>query len=57
MGFSGIGPGSLLLIFGIVIVLFGTKRLRTMGKDLGVALKGFREGVKADDDEQQQDLK
>ena len=45
MGFSGIGPGSLLLIALIVIVLFGTKRLRTLGEDLGVALKGFRKGM------------
>ena len=48
MGFSGIGPGSLLLIAVIVVVLFGTKKLRTMGEDLGVALRGFRKGLRED---------
>lgn len=45
MGLSGIGPGSLLLIFLIVVALFGTKRLKNIGQDLGTALKGFREGM------------
>ena len=45
MGLSGISPLSLLLILAIVIVLFGTQRLRTLGRDLGEALKGFREGL------------
>lgn len=49
MGLSGISPGSLLLIFLIVIVLFGTKRLQTIGHDLGIALRSFREGLKAED--------
>ena len=49
MGLSGISPLSLLLILAIVIVLFGTKRLRSVGKDLGQAVKSFREGLNADD--------
>ena len=48
MGISGISPWSLLLIFGIVVVLFGTKRLRTIAQDLGVAVKSFREGMNCD---------
>ena len=36
---SGIGPGSILLILVIVIVLFGTKKLRNVGSDLGAAIK------------------
>ena len=54
MGFGGIGPGSLILILIIVILLFGTKRLRSMGSDLGSALKNFKKSVKegtADDEE------
>ena len=35
MGFSGISPMSLLLIFLIIILLFGTKKLRNIGEDLG----------------------
>ncbi len=48
MGFGGMSPGSLLLIFLIAVLLFGTKKLRTMGKDLGEAVKSFREGMKDD---------
>lgn len=43
---SSISPGSLLLILLIVLVLFGAKRLRTLGEDLGVALNGLRKGIK-----------
>ena len=46
MGFSGIGIGSLVLILLIVIVLFGTKRIRSIGSDLGAALSSFRKGMK-----------
>jgi sec-independent protein translocase protein TatA len=38
MGFHGFSLGSLILILVIVVLLFGTKRLRTMGEDLGAAL-------------------
>lgn len=51
MGIGGISPGSLLLIFLIVIVLFGTKKLRNVGEDLGKALQGFRKGVKESEQE------
>ncbi len=46
---SGIGPGSLLLILLIVVVLFGTKKLRNIGGDLGGAIKSFRKAAKDDD--------
>jgi sec-independent protein translocase protein TatA len=46
MGLTGISPGSLILIFLIVVLLFGTKKLSTLGEDLGKALKGFRKGLK-----------
>jgi len=45
MGFGGISIGSLLLIFLIVLVLFGTKKLRTIGEDLGHAVRSFRKGL------------
>ena len=44
-GLSGTSPLSLLLILVIVVVLFGTKRLKNMGQDLGEAVRSFREGV------------
>ena len=50
MGFSGISVPSLLIILVIVLVLFGGKRLRSLGTDLGVAIKGFRSAVKDQDE-------
>ena len=45
MGIGGISPGSLLLIFLIIILLFGTRKLRGIGEDLGHALQSFRKGI------------
>lgn len=45
MGLGGISPGSLLLILLIVVLVFGTKRLRGIGEDLGKAYQGFKKGV------------
>ena len=42
----GISVTQLIIILAIVIVLFGTKRLRNLGGDLGGAIKGFRSAVK-----------
>ncbi|MDD2723499.1 MAG: Sec-independent protein translocase subunit TatA [Methylovulum sp.] len=57
MGFS---IPHLLVVLAIVMVVFGTKRLRNLGTDLGGAIKGFRtaikdgeDGKKLDDDEDQ----
>ena len=50
MGIGGISIWQLLIILVIVIMLFGTKRLRTLGTDLGSAVKGFRKSMS--DDEQ-----
>jgi len=55
MGFGGIGPGSLILILVIVILLFGTKKLRNVGGDLGGALKNFRKSMKDGEDETKSD--
>ena len=53
MGFDGISIWSLLLILAIVILLFGTKKLRNVGGDLGNAIKNFKKSVK--DEEVTQD--
>ncbi|BFM19392.1 twin-arginine translocase TatA/TatE family subunit [Gilvimarinus japonicus] len=45
----GISPWQLLIVLAIVIMLFGTKRLRGMGSDLGEAIKGFKKSVGDDD--------
>tara|TARA_E500000331_G_scaffold82210_1_gene77699 strand:- start:206 stop:397 length:192 start_codon:yes stop_codon:yes gene_type:complete len=46
--FSGISPWSILLILIIVVVLFGTKKLRNVGADLGAAMKSFKKSSKED---------
>ncbi len=46
MGFGGISIWSLLLILAIVILLFGTKKLRNVGGDLGSAIRNFKKSVK-----------
>ena len=47
---GGIGILQLLIILVIVILLFGTKRLKGMGADLGDAIKGFRKAVDTNDE-------
>ncbi len=54
MGIGGISMWQLLILLLIVVLVFGTKRLRNMGTDLGAAVKGFRKGMddgKAEDEE------
>ena len=42
---SNIGPWQLLIILVIVLAIFGTKKLRNLGSDLGGAVKGFRSAM------------
>jgi sec-independent protein translocase protein TatA len=51
MGIGGISIWQLLIILAIVVMLFGTKRLRTIGSDLGSAVKGFKKSIGDDDEE------
>ncbi len=41
----GLGATELILILVIVLLLFGTKKLKSLGSDLGGAIKGFRQAV------------
>lgn len=50
MGIGGISIWQLLIILVIVMMLFGTKRLRNLGSDLGAAIKGFRSSVSSEED-------
>lgn len=50
MGLGGISIWQLLIILAIVVMLFGTKRLRSLGSDLGSAVKGFRSSMQDDAD-------
>lgn len=45
MGLSSISPWSLVLILLIVLLIFGTKKLKGLGSDLGKAYKGFKDEV------------
>ncbi len=55
MGLGGIGIWQLLIILLIVVMLFGTKKLRNLGSDLGGALKGFKTAIKDDEAEQSEE--
>lgn len=48
MGLGGISPVQLIIILVIVLLIFGTKKLRNFGGDLGGAIKGFKKAVKDD---------
>jgi sec-independent protein translocase protein TatA len=39
-----------LIVLLVVVLIFGTKKLRNMGSDLGGAVKGFKEGMRAEDE-------
>jgi len=53
MGLSGISIWQLLIILAIVAMLFGTKRLRNIGSDLGGAIAGFKNSLSNKNDETQ----
>ncbi len=45
----GISPVQIGIILLIVVLIFGTKKLKNIGGDLGEAVKGFKKGIKDDD--------
>ena len=55
MGVGGISIWQLLIILLIIVLLFGTKKLRNIGADLGSAIKNFRSSMKEGEEEAQQD--
>jgi len=55
MGLGGISIWQLLIILLIVVMLFGTKRLRTLGSDLGSAVKGFRKSMSTEDEQSEEE--
>jgi sec-independent protein translocase protein TatA len=46
----GLSLGHLLVVLAIVLLLFGPKRLKSLGSDLGAAIKGFRSAVKEEEE-------
>ncbi|MES9906558.1 MAG: Sec-independent protein translocase subunit TatA [Sedimenticola sp.] len=55
MGFGGISVWQLLIVLVIVLLLFGTKRLKNIGSDLGGAVKGFKGAMKKGEEEAAQE--
>ena len=51
----GISIWQLVIVLAIVVLLFGTKKLRNMGGDIGGALKSFRKAVKDSDEKKPED--
>ncbi len=47
----GLGIWELLIILAIILVVFGPKRLKNIGSDLGSAIKGFRTAIKEEEPE------
>jgi sec-independent protein translocase protein TatA len=51
MGFGGISIWQLLIVLAIIILLFGTKKLRSLGGDVGSAIKNFKQSMREGEDE------
>lgn len=47
--FGGISIWQLVIVLAIIILIFGTKKLKGLGSDLGSAVKGFKEAVDKDE--------
>lgn len=57
MGFEGIGVWQLLIVLLIVVMIFGTKKLKNVGGDLGSAMKSFRSAMREGDDSDAEEAK
>jgi sec-independent protein translocase protein TatA len=44
-----------LIVLAVVLLIFGTKKLRNIGSDLGGAVKGFKDGMKTDEADKKAD--
>lgn len=51
MGLGGISIWQLLIVLLIIVLIFGTKKLKNMGEDLGGAVRGFKKGLGEAEDE------
>ena len=45
----GLSPAQLIILLVVILLIFGTKKLRNAGSDLGAAVKGFNEARKEDE--------
>ena len=54
MGLGGISIWQLLIVLAIIILIFGTKKFKNIGSDLGGAVKGFKKAM-SDEEKAQED--
>ncbi|WP_207060543.1 Sec-independent protein translocase subunit TatA [Motiliproteus sp. SC1-56] len=52
MGFGGISIWQLLIVLLIIVLIFGTKKFRNLGGDLGSAVKGFKKAMNEDEEKE-----
>ena len=57
MGIGGISFWQILIILVVILILFGGKKIRTMGSDLGEGLKGFKKAIKDEQTNENSDNK
>ena len=57
MGIGGISFWQILIILVVILVLFGGKKIRTMGSDLGEGLTGFKKAIKDEDADKESESK
>ena len=57
MGIGGISFWQILIILVVILILFGGKKIRAMGSDLGEGLKGFKKAIKDEDEDKSSESK
>ncbi|EAR62488.1 Sec-independent protein translocase subunit TatA [Neptuniibacter caesariensis] len=55
MGLGGISIWQLLIVLAIIILIFGTKKFKNIGSDLGGAVKGFKKAMTDEEKEKEQE--
>ena len=53
MGFGGISIWQLLIILVVVLLIFGSGKLKSLGSDLASSLKGFKKAIKEEDSKEE----
>ena len=53
----GLSPAQLIILLVVILLIFGTKKLRNAGSDLGAAVKGFKKAMKEDEKVKDADFK
>ena len=53
----GLSPAQLIILLVVILLIFGTKKLRNAGSDLGAAVKGFKKAMKEDEKVKDEEFK